>query len=197
MSRTLFGFVLVATVSLAASWGQAADTDKKGELPPPLGAALERDGLKFVLTMPKAQVLVGQPLAFEISVENISKNDRTLVESSCLDADFWTIEMTDEKGIGWRVVAPPRAAGPPSVPVVLKAGEKQIIRFAAGEHYRFTPVNADRAPLLEFLPTGKYVLSAKKTFPARFKNAAAQQAPIWSGDVVLDKISFTAIAPVK
>ena len=147
--------------------------------------------------MPRAEVRPGKPLAFEISVENVSKNDRTIVDSHCFDADFWKMQMIDAKGQEWQVVAPPRSAGPPSVPIVFHAGEKRLIKFTATEHYRYVKVVTPRLPLFDQLPNGAYVLSIQKAFPKAPKAGPGLANPVWSEDVLLEKIAFTVVGAAE
>lgn len=167
----------------------AADSEKKDELPKRAAAVFERDGVRVVLAMSKPSILVGQPLGLEMVVENVSKSDRTIMSSS-LDQDFWSIRLKDANGQSWVMVPPARAASAPAVPIVLKAGEKRILRGSASEYIRFQLKNVPGGGgLVSTLPVGKYALRVSHTFAKDIP--AVQLAPVWAAEVVLDGVDVT------
>jgi hypothetical protein len=198
MLLSLARFVAVALcvgAAVSAASSLAADTHGFIELPARTGAEFEQDGIKLVLTIAKPQVSLGQPLAFEVVIENRSKQDRTLLHPPTL-MHHWKMTATDATGQVWQVIPPPlaAAAAPPESPVVIKAGEKHQIPFKLGEHYRFRRQGGgDGAfPLIEHLPNGKYTLTVKRTFHGATKNVElANKPPLWVAEVVLDRAVFT------
>lgn len=158
----------------------------------PTAQSVEKNGLSIAIEPAKAIFKTDEPLAFTVTLRNVSDKDFTLLHDP-YTADDWTLTISAATGEQYRVQrVKARMRQAVGEPLVLKSHDEHSFKWTLDDFFGYALENVARKNVTVLhLPPGKYTLTASTTMEGVTKNVEiAKLPPLWVGEIVSGPAAF-------